>query len=212
MKRKLGFVILPTVAFIVVLFNVTPQHMPTYAAPLVALWTTLLVIAAMFASEPKATDLDKHLPPAPAVANPATSWPQEPWKTFYDKATQMHIDTDKGMYQLITVFTGASLLVLSWVVGSSRVQSVTVDEIAVIGSLAVTLVGIATILKHRLRHYNKLREAYLRRLETLSGSTGPHTFIDAVSTRGLSLSFHEAIDSYYFIYAFLWVLLYCWKA
>src|SRR5439155_19482696 len=130
---------------------------------------------------------------------------REPWKTFYDKATQMHIDTDKGMYQLISVFVGASLLVLSWVVGSSRAQSVTADEIAIIGSLAITLVGIATLLKHRLRHYNKLREIYLRSLEKrLCGGadtkSGPHTFIGAVSARAWSLSFHEAIDLYYFVY------------
>jgi hypothetical protein len=146
--------------------------------------------------------------------------PSEPWKMLYDKATQMHIETDKGMYQIVTVFVGASLIVLSWVVGV-RSDQISPDLIAIVGSLAVVLVGIATLLKHRLRHYNKLREVYLRELEkrlcgSLESTAGLHTFMATASrppsTSGSAVSFHEAIDIYFFIYAFIWIVVYVWKA
>ena len=161
MLRKLAVVMLPTIVLFMVLCIFLGLHQVPAAALAAGVWVTGLVLGAMFSADPDEASIEALLP---ALTVGSTD-PIEPWKTLYDKATQMHIDTDKGMYQLITVFVPASLLVLSWVVANTRPELITRDHVIVIGSLAVVLVGIATLLKHRLRHYNKLREVYLRGLE-----------------------------------------------
>jgi hypothetical protein len=182
--------------------------------------TTVLVLFAMFTRDPK----DEDIAAFPGIVGLRKIENPEPWKTFYDKTVQWHIDTDKGMYQLITVFVGASLLVLGWAVGGSRKDPITADEIAVLGSLAVVLVGLATLLKHRLRYYNKLREIYLRALEMrFCGAdrteSGPQGFMKKMAattpvhwTSKIAPNFHEAIDLYYFVHALLWFVVYKSKA
>jgi hypothetical protein len=101
------------------------------------------------------------------------------------------------------------------------------------------LVGVATLLKHRLRYYNKLREIYLRRLEEkLCGGVthltnkpentretdrhplkskpplqGPQGFMESGAPPAwFEASFHEVIDIYYFVYLFVWFVLYMSRA
>lgn len=214
--RKLYVVVLPTIILVAVLVFLACRGQTSLAAFLAPGWTMIWVFHAMFTRDPDEVTIAGLLPTSTAQ----TPDPTEPWKTLYDNATQMHIETDKGMYQIVTVFVGASLLVLGWVVGA-RTDQISPDLIAIVGSLAVVLVGIATLLKHRLRYYNKLREVYLRVLErrlcgSLESTAGLHSFMAAASkvpsTRRSAVSFHEAIDIYFVIYAFIWIVVYVWKA
>ena len=189
-------------------------HRPALAALLAPAWITILVLRAM--SEMEVSDDDERLSKILPTLDEKERNTADSWR-LYEKATQMHIDTDKGMYQLIAVFVPASLLVLGLAVPGSAPSSIPPDYVVIEGSLSIVLVGLATLLKHRLRHYNKLREIYLRRLEVqLTGAdsrAGLHTFIQAATrlTFGRAPSFHEAIDIYYFIYVFVWIALYVWK-
>jgi hypothetical protein len=89
------FIILVTV----LVFLIYPCRTPL-AAILAPSWTTLLVLQAMFTDGPDEKTIAGLLP----TSTTQTPDPNEPWKMLYDKATQMHIETDKGMYQIVTIF------------------------------------------------------------------------------------------------------------
>lgn len=173
------------------------------------LWITYLVVRAIFAPDITDKKINDSLPPIPSVRGKTAFL-----TTLYDKTIQMHIETDSGMYQLISIFVGASVLILGWVLASSKPDAITRDSIMTVGSLAVVLVGVATLLKHRLRYYNKVREIYLRRLEAvlLKGQLpkdqwGLHNFVKKFADPG-DVSFHEVIDIYYFVNIFIWAIVY----
>jgi hypothetical protein len=229
---KLHKVIVPILVLIVVvlLAAIWRAHWAAWVAVFPVAWMSALVAAAMFEKEKDDETVRKKVGLEVCQGVEIAATPE--WaKSLYEKAIQMHIDTDKGMYQLITVFVGASVLVMGWVVASPI--GVRPNQVQVIGSMAVFLVGTATLLKHRLRAYNKLREIYLRYLEDqLGGKSGDvpggtskqhplglHTFMrDALKQGGsseakgerewLKLSFHEVMDLYYFIYLILWIIVY----
>jgi hypothetical protein len=220
-RKKVWLVILPTVVFFIALALFSFWKHPAWAVVVPVIWVTTLVFVAIFDEEEDEDFLKKSMPNLTL-----TPLEKEYWRVLYERSIQMHIDTDKGMFQLITVFVTASVLVLGWVVANPKPELMKGDLVLVVGSLAVVLVGTATLLKHRLRHYNKLREIYLRGLERQidkwASPFGLHTFMQASERtpkeasehkmKKLRLSFHEAIDLYYFIYLFVWIVEFILKA
>lgn len=169
---------------------------------------TFLILLAMLEKEPNKEKLDKKYS--------LKMDDKELIKFFYEKTIDMHIGTDKGMYQIIAIFVPASLLVLGWVLSKNVCKKLSVEETVTIGSLAIVLVGIATLIKHRLRYYNKIREVYLRRIEhillqenDLLEKEGLHIFMENKDKTSWLLSFHFIIDFYYFTYLFIWVVIFC---
>lgn len=207
--RKVQVVILPAAIFVATLVLLTVWNRTVWAGVLPVAYVSLLVLAAIFEKPEDELSIGNLVPNLAG-----NRLKNGNWGTLYERAIQMHIDTDKGMFQLITVFVGASLLILGWVVANPKPEALSSDHVLVVGSLAVVLVGIATLLKHRLRHYNKLREIYLRRLEQQlrQPDIGLHTFMKKATNplKGLNVSFHEAIDIYYFIYLVVWIIVYIW--
>ena len=165
---------------------------------------TYLVLFARCEKEPTVWQLDKRYF--------LKTDDKELLKLFYEKAIDMHIATDKGMYQIIGIFVPASLLVLGWVLSKNVSKKLSIEATLIIGSLAVVLVGIATLIKHRLRYYNKIREVYLWRIEHILlqknkslDREGLHIFMKN-KDKNRFLTFHFVIDLYYFIHLFIWVI------
>lgn len=136
--------------------------------------------------------------------------------TLYDKTTQMHVESDRGMYQIIGIFVPASLFVLGWVLSNPKNNQVTSEPTVIIGSMAMVLVGVATLIKHRLRYYNKIREIYLRKLESHllnkepDKNPGLHNFMkNSYSPTGIS--FHEVVDIYFFLHMGVWIIIWITK-
>jgi len=168
---------------------------------------TFLIFLAMLEEEPHEDPLVEKYP--------LIMGDKELIKLFYEKAIDMHIGTDKGMYQIIAIFVPASLLVLGWVLSKNMYEKLSIGATVTIGSLAVVLVGIATLIKHRLRYYNKLREVYLRRIEHILlqeneslHDEGLHIFMKNKDKSRWFLSFHFIIDLYYFIHLFIWMIIF----
>ena len=67
-------------------------------------------------------------------------------KTLYSATTSLYVEVDRKIWQIATIFLAASLGVIGWVVVNLKDLSPTV--VAIVGYASITLVGIATVLKH----------------------------------------------------------------
>jgi hypothetical protein len=200
---------------------------PSFGALVAPVFVIILVFVAMIDKNPEDTDDSLSLPVLPEL----NSEQHQMLLSSYDKTVQMHVETDKGMYQIVGIFVPASLLILGWAV----TQHLGPDLLLLVGSIAVVLVGVATLMKHRLRWYNKIREIYCRKIEAqlLAASRdeesprdmlndfaskdvtwGLHTFMQRAASRKEScfqkatkISFHEAVDAYFFVYILTWGLI-----
>lgn len=198
----------------VVLFSVViflSSRLGHYTILVFPAFVTILVLLSIAETKPEERDLNTNL----ALNQDA----QELIKLFYEKATNMHIDTDKGMYQIIGIFVPASLLVLGWALSKKAGEELSIEATITIGSLAVVLVGVATIIKHRLRYYNKMREIYMRWAEKillhnkgLAEGKGMHCFMKNKDKSSCFVSFHFAIDFYYFAHLSVWVIIFMSRA
>lgn len=168
---------------------------------------TVLVVWAMFEAEPSEEETYDDIS--------ITSYMKEVIKLSYEKAIDMHTQTDRGMFQIISIFVPASLVVLGWVLSKKSGYKLSSEATLIVGSIAIVLVGVATLIKHRLRYYNKIRENYMRNLERVLFKEdseikkfGIHNYFKENCSTHFLLSFHIVVDIYYFVYLIIWVLLF----
>lgn len=174
---------------------------------LVPVFFTVLVLLAILEDEPEEPTADDDIE--------ITSETKEVVKLFYEKAISMHTETDNRVFQIISIFVPASLLVIGWILSKKKEAILPSEATLIIGSIAVVLVGVATLIKHRLRYYNKIREIYLRKLEKVLlpepmdyEEYGLHNYVKKKCKTRFFTSFHVVVDLYYFVYLTIWVILY----
>ena len=162
----------------------------------------------------------KQRPPAePEDPNPTTAPAPEWIRAAYSAVTSLYIEVDREIWQVSTIFTAASLLILGWVVTS--LSTLPLPVIVLAGCASILLVTVATLFKHRLRNMNLVHIQQLRSLEgagTVPGDPeywGVHRRRRALRARGLFLwvtSIHGVIDVYVFVFAGLWIALWFYQA
>jgi hypothetical protein len=162
----------------------------------------------------------KQRPPAdPADPNPATA-PDPKWiRAAYSAGTSLNIEIDREIWQVSTIFTAASLVILGWVVTSLSQLQLLVIVLA--GCASILLVTVATLFKHRLRNMNLVHIQHLRSLERAGAVPGDPEYWGvyhrrrALRARGPLLwltSIHGVMDLYVFAFAGLWVALWFYRA
>lgn len=142
--------------------------------------------------------------------------PSADWLSMsYQTTTNLYIEVDREIWQVATIFTPASLLILGWV--ATNFDKLTLSLNIVLGCASIILVGLATLFKHRLRAFNLVHLSYLRRLErTVAGSEEGANFWglhylrrgSMISTRkflGTMTSIHGVMDIYFFLFIILWL-------
>lgn len=172
---------------------------------------TLLVLIAAKREPPEIEEII-------TLPNPSDEW----LKTSYNATTSLFIETDREIWQIATIFLSASLLIMGWVV--TNLDKLDISVVIVAGCASVLLVGIATLFKHRLRLFNLVHSAYLRRLENAIMKTqdmaeywGPHHLRNNVLStkdKGLCpwlLSIHGIMDIYFVLFTAIWVALWIIK-
>ena len=208
---KASYVIIVMVLLLVplVVARVCPKY-PHYFILLYPTLITLLVLRAMFEAAPSKT--------ATADASDISPDMKEAVKLSYEKAIDMHTQTDHGMFQIISIFVPASLVVLGWVLSKKSGDELSFEATLFVGSIAIVLVGVATLIKHRLRYYNKIRENYMRDLEitlfqkeTEAEKIGLHNYVGKNCHTPFLSSFHHVVDIYYFVYLAIWACLFIRK-
>jgi len=168
---------------------------------------SMVVFAMVNSSGPKLNDEENTALPRPPI---------DVLQAAYTAATQLHIETDRAMWQIVAIYVPVSVLIMGWVVSSMNVIKET--SVIIAASSAIVLVGIATLFKHRLRSYNKVREAYLRRLENVLMGSEPagnqwglhHVMLKNFNSSACHkslLSIHCVVDLYFFLHILIWIAL-----
>lgn len=156
---------------------------------------------------PQLDEIGSGLPP-----NPSDEW----LKTAYNATTSLFVETDREIWQIATIFTSASLLIMGWV--ATNLEKLDIRLVVVAGYASILLVGVATLFKHRLRIFNLVHAAYLRRLEQgfVRGQEAAeywglhHIRMKVKAGRNLfawATSIHGIMDIYFFLFTAIWVAL-----
>ena len=158
-------------------------------------------------------------PPAEPLEPKNTAVPSPEWlRGAYGTVTSLYIEVDREIWQVSTIFTSASLLILGWVVTTSSPLRLPIIVLA--GCASLLLVTIATVFKHRLRNFNLVHIQHLRLLEKAGvdpgdpGHWGLHHRRRFLKAGGLGwlTSIHGVMDLYALAFASLWVLLWLYRA
>lgn len=180
------------------------------AVPLAVLVTAFIVLLAIIAiykgQTRKPLELSDELVTLPG------GWPE----TVYPVAVTLFQDTDRAMWQIMSIFLPASLILMGLVV--SNLEKLDLSAVAVAGSASVSLVAIATVFKLRLREFNLLHADYIVWIER--AWLGQNDIVEkqglfrlrkdklrAKGVRNFLTSIHGIIDIYLFVFIGLWVAL-----
>lgn len=158
-------------------------------------------------------------PPTETVEPDPPTRPDPDWvRAAYGAVTSLFIEVDREIWQVSTIFSSASLLILGWVVTSLDKLPLAVTVMA--GCASLLLVTVATLFKHRLRNFNLLHIQNLRSLETAGvapadpGYWGVQHRRRSLKAGGLAwlTSIHGVMDLYLLAFAALWVVLWFYRA
>ncbi len=167
-------------------------------------WVGLAVCTQRPASEPSEPD---------PAARPDPNW----LRAAYSAVTSLYIEVDREIWQVSTIFTAASLLILGWVITSFNALKLPVIVLGGCGS--ILLVTVATLFKHRLRNMNLLHIQHLRSLERAGAAPGDpeywgvHHRRRSLRAHGITwlTSIHGVMDLYLLAFAALWVALWLYR-
>lgn len=148
-----------------------------------------------------------------AAARPDPDWLQ----ATYSATTSLYTEVDREIWQVSTIFTSASLIILGWVITSFNV--LTLPLIVLAGCGSILLVTVATLFKHRLRNLNLIHIQHLRALEKAGAFPGDpdywgvHHRRRSLRAQGLMwlTSIHGVMDLYLFAFAALWIALWLYR-
>jgi len=156
----------------------------------------------------------------PHEPNAPTGSPTDDWcRNMYQASTSLYIEIDREIWQVSTIFTSASLLILGWVVTS--LAQLSLPMVVFAGSASILLVTVATLFKHRLRNFNLVHIQHLRCLEKAAAGGGPaaeywgvhhrRKILAAKGVRWLT-SIHGVMDLYAIAFLTLWIVLWLYLA
>ncbi len=176
------------------------------ALPAAALWISgvvvmLTVLAVGYAWWQPLPSLPKE---------PATTPPHEVLLEMHRAGCGMFADTDKAMWQIVSVFLPGSLLLMGWAVTTKNLPE---WAFVMLGSASILLAGTGALLKLRLRSMNVLQLRHLQRLERVLLGTadadgwGVHQVRIPLWAHGLGqvISLHGVILIYFLLFTGTWV-------
>lgn len=175
---------------------------------LLVMFTSVLVLLGI-RNEPKLISEEEPKEPVPS----------DDWlKTAYQTVNSLYIEVDREIWQISTIFTSASLLLMGWVV--INFTGMMLELIFLIGSASILLVGIATLFKHRLREFNLFHISFSRRIERAISKTEEGTYFwglhhlrrSCLNSKGKFIrsitSIHGVMDIYYGLFVILWAAIF----
>jgi len=144
--------------------------------------------------------------------------PSDDWiRAAYTATVSLYIEVDREIWQISTIFMASSTLVMGWVV--TNFDKLSAQMVLVIGCASIMLVGMATLLKRRLRMFNLVHIESLKRLE--QAAVGGN--LDAANYWGVHhlrsslragsdparwvTSIHGLIDIYLVLFTLVWLAL-----
>ncbi len=182
--------------------------MVTISACIAVAVVSLIVVLVIFAMRQDPPQVDESDPPG--------SLPSDEWiRTQYQSTTSLYIEVDREIWQISTIFVSASLLLMGWVV--TNFDKLDSTLVLVLGCASITLVGTATLFKHRLREFNIVHLGFLRRLERAMATSqvdaefwGLHYVRrQKMKSKGnfskIIRSVHGVMDIYLFLFIALWL-------
>jgi hypothetical protein len=180
-------------------------------AAIVVVAVFVLVFVAVTRQPPK-LDL-----PAPNLPRPSEEW----IRSAYAATISLYIEVDREIWQISTIFMASSTLVMGWVV--TNFDKLSADMVLVIGCASIMLVGMATLLKHRLRMFNLVHIESLKRLElaAVGGNLEAANYWGVCHIRNClragshpvrwATSIHGLIDIYLLLFTLIWLALWLIK-
>jgi hypothetical protein len=180
-------------------------------AAIVVVAVILLVVVAVTRQPPK---FDA---PPPNLPRPSDEW----IRSAYTATNSLYIEVDREIWQISTIFMASSTLVMGWVV--TNFDKLSSRMVLVIGCASIMLVGMATLLKHRLRMFNLVHIESLKRLEqaAVGGNHDAANYWGVYHIRNClragsrptrwATSIHGLIDIYLVLFSLIWLALWLIK-
>jgi uncharacterized membrane protein (DUF485 family) len=148
--------------------------------------------------------------------------PSDDWiRAAYAATVSLYIEVDREIWQISTIFMASSTLVMGWVV--TNFEKLSAQMVLVIGCASIMLVGMATLLKHRLRLFNLVHIESLKRLEqaAVGGNLDAANYWGVYHIRNClragshpvrwATSIHGLIDIYLVLFTLIWIALWLIK-
>jgi hypothetical protein len=169
-------------------------------AAIVVVAVFVLVFVAVTRQPPK-LDL-----PAPNLPRPSEEW----IRSAYAATISLYIEVDREIWQISTIFMASSTLVMGWVV--TNFDKLSADMVLVIGCASIMLVGMATLLKHRLRMFNLVHIESNLEAANYWGVCHIRNCLRAGSHPvRWATSIHGLIDIYLLLFTLIWLALWLIK-